>query len=252
MKRRMAVAVMGCCVALSACGGGGGDNSNASAPAAPTPSAAGQYAGTVNGRQATVLILDDGRFYTQYSAVGSPTLISGVVAGTVTSSSGNLSNGAGTDYNLEGQGVTNVTLSGTYSAKESLKASVTYGNGAKSDFSGNYDSTYDTVPSQATVTATFKGTSATNIGTRVGTDSVTLTADSNGSITGNGTSCSFTGSIKPHATGYVYDISLNFGSGSGCAYPNTSATGVGVMSGNQIHAFVQTPSKAGIIFLGTK
>ncbi|SAL87393.1 hypothetical protein AWB74_08097 [Caballeronia arvi] len=256
MNTRIAVAISGVSVILAACGGGGdgggGTSSNASAASSQSATAAGQYAGTVNGRQATVLVLDDGRFYTQYSVAGSPTLIAGVVAGTVTSSGGNLSNGSGTDYNLEGQGANQVTMSGTYSAKQLLKATVAYANGSRADFNGNYDSSYETAPTQTAVTGTFKGTSATNIGTRVGTDTVTLIADANGTVTGSGTNCSFTGSIKPHATGNVYDISLNFGSGSGCAYPNTSATGVGVMSSNQIHAFVQTPSKAGVIFLGTK
>ncbi|MDR5785369.1 hypothetical protein P9281_02210 [Caballeronia sp. LP003] len=252
MKTRIAVAILGISAVLAACGGGGSSGSDAPAASSQSATAAGQYAGTVNGRQATVLVLDDGRFYTQYSVTGSRTLIAGVVAGTVTSSAGNLSNGSGTDYNLEGQGANPIALSGTYSAKQALKATVAYANGAQSDFNGSYDSNYETVPTQTAVTGTFKGTSATDIGTRVGTDTVTLTADANGTIAGSGTNCSFTGSIKPHATGNVYDISLNFGSGSGCAYPNTSATGVGVMTGNQIHAFVQTPSKAGVIFLGTK
>jgi hypothetical protein len=244
------ISAMGMSVILAACGGGGGDG--APLPSTPSPSAAGQYVGTVNGRQATVLVMDDGRFYTQYSVAGQPNLIAGVVAGTVSSSSGNLSNGIGTDYNLEGQGANSVTLSGTYSAKQSIKAMVAYSNGAKSDFSGNYDVSYGTTPTQAAVTGTFRGNGATNIGAAVGIDNVTLTADASGNISGNGTNCSFTGSIKPHAAGNVYDINLNFGSGSGCAYPNTSASGVGVLSGNQIHAFVQTPSKASLLFLGSK
>jgi hypothetical protein len=83
-------------------------------------------------------------------------------------------------------------------------------------------------------------------------NNVTLTADANGSISGSGTNCPFTGTIKPHATGNVYHVTLTFGASAGCAYPNTSASGVGVLSGNQIHAFLQTPSKAGVLFLGTK
>jgi hypothetical protein len=244
------VAAVGMSVILAACGGGGDDR--ATAPSTPSPSAAGQYVGTVSGRQATVLVMDDGRFYTQYSAAGQPSLIAGVVAGTVSSSGGNLSNGIGTDYNLEGQGADSVTLSGTYAAKQSIKATVAYSNGANSDFSGNYDASYDTTPTQTAVIGTFRGNSATNIGASVAIDSVTLTADASGNISGNGTNCAFTGSIKPHAVGNVYDVNLNFGSGTGCAYPNTSASGVGVLSGNQIHAFVQTPSKAGVVFLGSK
>ncbi|KNH09138.1 Large exoprotein involved in heme utilization or adhesion [Candidatus Burkholderia brachyanthoides] len=133
MKTRMAGAVAWLSIILAACGGGGND-----APATTTPgvSAAGQYQGTVNGRHATILILDDGRFYTEYSNPYQSTLIAGVAAGNATSGSGVLSGGSGNNYNLEGQGVSAVSLSGSFIAKQSIKASVAYANGAKSDFTG--------------------------------------------------------------------------------------------------------------------
>ncbi|MDR5753801.1 MULTISPECIES: hypothetical protein [unclassified Caballeronia] len=127
-----------------------------------------------------------------------------------------------------------------------------YPGDGKSEFSRSYDTSYDTAPTLAAVTGTFKGTSATNIGANVALDNVTLTADAAGNITGTGTHCTFTGTIKPRAKGNVYDVGLTFGPGDGCAYPNASATGLGVMTGNVIHAFVQTPSKSGVLFVGTK
>lgn len=242
---------------LAACGGGGGDGGSAATAASaavnPAP-ATGKYAGTISGRQATVLVLDDGRFYTEYSVAGQPTVVAGVVAGTVSSGSGNLSGGTGFDYNLEGQGANSVTVAGTYVAKQSLTATVAYQTGAKSTFSGNYDSSYDTIPTQAAVTGTFSGQSATNMNILGGVSraNVTLTADASGNITGSSPNCPFTGTIKPHATGNVYDIHLDFGSGLECAYPNTSASGIGVLNGTQILAFVQTPSKGDVLFIGSK
>ncbi|SAL77999.1 hypothetical protein AWB67_05186 [Caballeronia terrestris] len=244
------VAAVGMSVILAACGGGGDDGGGALDAASPT--AAGQYTGTVSGRQASVLILDDGRVYTEYASPNSTNVIAGVVAGSVSSLNGNLSNGSGIDYNYEGQGVNSVVVSGSYSAKQWLKASVSYANGARSDFSGNYDASYDATPTQAAVAGKFTGSSATNIGTTVGIDSVTITVDAAGNIAGNGTNCPFTGTIKPHAKGNVYDVSLTFGAGTGCAYPNTTASGIGVLNGSQIHALAQTPSKAGVVFIGTK
>ncbi|WP_143753546.1 hypothetical protein [Caballeronia arationis] len=243
------LAAAGTSLVLAACGGGGGDSGSSG----PTlgPSAEGLYNGTVNDRQATVLVTDDGRFYSEYAVAGT-SLIAGVVTGTVVSVSGSLPSGTGTDYNYEGQGTNSVSLSGSYSAKQSIKATIAYSGGVKSAFSGSYDTSYDAAPSQAAVSGTFKGTSATNIGSNVALDSVTLTADAAGNITGNGTNCAFTGTIRPHAKGNLYDVGLTFGSGSGCAYPSSSATGLGVMNGNVIHAFVQTPSKAGVLFVGTK
>jgi hypothetical protein len=233
-------------VILTACGGGG--SSSPPAPA-PTPSAAGVYTGTTNtNRQASVLVLDDGRVYSLYSPVGNPNLIAGGIIGGISSANGALSNGNGLDYNFEGQGVNAVTISGTYVAKSSMSATLQYSNGAKTTFTGKYDSNYDTTPTQATVMGTFKGTAVTNLGSD---PSATITADANGSITGTGTGCAFTGSIKPHASGNVYDVTLSFGAGS-CAYPNTAATGVAVVSGSMIRAELQTPAKALVLFLGTK
>ncbi|KND55766.1 hypothetical protein BVER_00546 [Candidatus Burkholderia verschuerenii] len=103
-------------------------------------------------------------------------------------------------------------------------------------------------PTQAAVTGTFRGVSLTNLGS----DSATLTADANGVITGSGTNCTFTGTIKPHATGNVYDVTAQFAASSGCAYPNTSASGIGLVSGNGIRALLQTPTNAGVLFIGSK
>jgi hypothetical protein len=46
-------------------------------------------------------------------------------------------------------------------------------------------------------------------------------------------------------------VTLNFGAGS-CAYPNTLATGVGLLNGSSVYVELQTPAKAGVLFLGTK
>lgn len=245
---KTAIAMASAILALTACGGGGGDD-NGSSSNAPSATAAGQYNGTVNGRQATVTVLDNGRFYTQYSLVGSNTVLAGVVAGTVSSSSGKIQSGSGFDYNLEGAGVQSVSISGNYAAKQSLSATVTYTNGGKSSFTGSYDSTYDTTPTQAAVTGTFTGTSVTVLGS----DTATLSVDGNGVISGSGTNCPFTGTIKPHATGNVYDVTITFAAGSGCAYPGSSATGIGLLNGSGgIRALLQTPSNAGVLFIGSK
>jgi hypothetical protein len=52
----------------------------------------------------------------------------------------------------------------------------------------------------------------------------------------------------------VYDIALTFSGDSGCQYPNTKATGIALLSGSQqvVHAMLETPSNAGILFIGSK
>jgi hypothetical protein len=248
MKMRTVTTAIAAAVILAACGGGGSNNST---PAVSAASAEGQYTGNTNTNQAVVAtVLDSGKYYAQYSAAGNPAVIAGVVVGTVSSTNGTLSGGGGTDYNLQGAGVTSATLSGTYTAKASINGTVTYSNGAKVTLSGSYDSTYDATPALATAQGNYAGTSVTALGS----DVVILTADASGNITGKGTNCPFTGVIKPHARGNVYDISLTFSTSAGCAYPGTTATGIGLLSSSNkaIHAMLQTPSNAGILFVGTK
>jgi len=245
MQRRLIAA--GAAVLIAGCGGGGG---NTSAPA-PNPTAAGQYIGlTPDNRAVTTTILDTGKVYSQYSVAGQPGVIAGVVAGTAQSSSGTLSNGVGLDYNLEGEGTSPVTITGSYAAKQSLDATVAYSNGAKTATHHIYDTTYDQVPSLATIPGTYSGTSAV----AAGSDAVTLTIDGAGAITGQGTACRFTGTIKPHPTGNVYDITIAFSGDAGCAYPTTTAFGIALFSGSQrvVHAMLQTPANAGILFLGSR
>jgi hypothetical protein len=244
MQRRLMAA--GTAALIAGCGGGG----STSAPA-PNPTAAGQYIGlTADNRALTTTILDTGKVYSQYSVAGQPDVIAGVVAGTAQSRSGTLSNGVGIDYNLEGQGTNPVTITGTYAAKQSLDATVAYSNGAKTVAHQTYDTTYDQAPSLQAITGTYSGTSAV----AAGSDAVKLTIDGAGGITGQGTACRFTGTIKPHPTGNVYDITLAFSGDAGCAYPNTTAFGIALFGGAQrvVHAMLQTPANAGILFLGTK
>lgn len=236
---------------LAACGGGGGDGGSSSSPAVNSASAEGQYTGNTNTNQAVVAtVLENGKYYAQYSVAGNPALIAGVIVGSVSSTNGVLSGGSGTDYNLQGAGITSATLSGTYTAKTSINGTVSYANGAKVTLAGNYDPTYDTAPTLAASQGNYAGTSVTALGS----DVVILTADASGNITGKGTNCPFTGAITPHAKGNVYDITLNFSASSGCAYPSTTATGIGLLSSSNkvIHAMLQTPSNAGILFVGTK
>lgn len=237
----------GAAAVLAGCGGGGGGSSDP-APA-PSPTAAGQYIGfTADNRTTTATVLDTGKVYVQYSVAGQPAVIAGVVAGTVQSSGGTLT-GSGIDYNLEGQGTNAVTLSGSYVAKASLDSTVAYTNGNKSTAHLTYDTTYDIQPTLQAVTGTYSGSSTVELGS----DTVTITVDGAGAITGQGTNCRFTGALKPHSAGNVYDVSVAFSGDAGCAYPNVTATGIAlVSSGGVLHAMLQTPSEAGILVLASR
>nr|WKF61843.1 hypothetical protein HUO10_006375 [Paraburkholderia busanensis] len=237
-------------VLLAGCGGGGGGDGDGKASASTpvtTPTAAGEYNGvTSDNRVVDTIVLDTGAVYVQYGAVGQPNVYGGFVVGTTQSSAGALSGGSGIDYNLLGQGTNAVTVTGTYSAKQSLDAAVTYGNGTKITTHQTYQTNFEQTPSLPSIAGTYRGTMLLS----QGGDASTFTIDSAGKVTGSATSgCTFTGTVAPHAQGNVFDMSVQFGT-TACAYPGQTATGIVMLwSSTVVHAMLQTPSKVGVALI---
>lgn len=82
----------------------------------------------------------------------------------------------------------------------------------------------------------------------------TVTISSTGGLTGSSSGCSFTGTIVPDSSKTnFFDVSLSFG-GSPCAFPNQTATGIGVdylLSDNVTNQFlvvVTVGNSAGTVF----
>jgi hypothetical protein len=246
MKTRLIAA--GAAALITGCGGGGGGSSTPASTPVPTPTAAGQYTGaTSDNRVVTTTILENGSVYVQYGGQGQPDIFAGTLIGTVQSSGGTLSGGTGTDFNLEGQGANAVTVSGTYTAGQSLDATITYGNGTKVTSHQTHDTYYDQTPTLQAIAGNYSGYA------RVpgNNDASTFAIDATGRISGSSASgCAFTGTLTPRAVGYAYDVSVQFGAGA-CAYAGQTATGIAMIwSPKVIHAMVQTSSKAGIALLG--
>lgn len=259
-------------LSLAACGGGASSTATTSGAAStsspaptpapapapvpaptPSPSAAGLYSGnSSNGRTIRGILLDSGSFWVLYSGVGNPSVIEGGIQGTSTSALGGFSSTNARDFNLVGQGINDATISASYIAKQSLTGVVTYTRiSSVVSFNSSYDPLYDLTPSIANLVGSYTGTAAVVNST----ESASGTVTSAGALSGRGVSgCTFAGTIAPHSTGNVYDVSVTFGGGV-CSNGTNTVTGVAYFdpSNRRLYsAAVNSDRSNGFIFVGLK
>jgi hypothetical protein len=247
--------------ALTACGGGGGDDAPPATAGSTTTTttmstvstAEGLWSGTTStGRAVTGIVLDNNTYWVLYSSAGSSQVIAGAVQGTSTSAIGRFNSADGKDANLEGAGINNVTVSGTYTARQSFSGTLTYpALGQAVSFTTIFDRAYDLTPSLATVAGTYFGTAAV-VGS---TESAGVTITSAGQLSGTGAGgCRFSGSIAPHVKGNVYDVTVTFGGGV-CSNGTSTVNGVGYFDSGAKRLYgaaVNSARSNGFIFVGTK
>jgi hypothetical protein len=231
-------------------GGGGGNNI--------VGQAQGIYSGTVSSGYAfTTIVLPNDKLYAVYGTVTGKTLsLFGLVAGQGTSSGGTYTANV-TDYFYTG-----AVNSGSITAKYGtggLNGSLTE-NGTALTFTGtalpptspfDYGTLFDDPASLSTISGTWTGTLLDGMTT-------TATISSSGSVTGSSSGCSFTGAVAPDSSKLnFFNVSLTFG-GSPCAFPNQTATGVGVeyllSDGitHQLLAAVTVGTSAGTVFVAAR
>lgn len=236
---------------VTACGGGGGDG-GVSGPAGPSP-AEGLWYGTTNtNRSVAGIVLDDGTFYVLYSLSGSPNYIAGVVQGNASASNGTYSSSNAKDFNFgDGIGIVNVSLSGTYTTKQSFTGTAVYGgNLGTTTFSTLYSSDYEITPTLSAIAGTYTGQMVAS----AGYGSATISISTGGSISGNNGGCTVAGTVTPRSRGNVYNGSITFG-GSPCVYPNQSFSGIIYYDADYQAIYAIVPNAArtdGILFVGSK
>lgn len=228
MKRVYAAIACATALALVGCGGGGGGDHSVA------DGAQGFWSGTTDtNRDVAGIVLDDGTYWVIYTPENSNpgagvVSIAGVIQGNGSSNNGTFTSSNGKDFNFEGAGISDVSLSAAYQAKQSLNGNVNYANGTSVRFLSHYDATYDQKPSLATLAGSYSGPSIT----ASGPDQVTFTVDANGKITGSGASgCAFTGEAAPRPTGNVYNISVTF-QGGVCDLGANTVNGIAVLDPN--------------------
>ena len=250
MKRNLLVGLF-LAGALSACGGGGGGDGGSSP--APATSAEGLWIGsTNNGRSVTGVVLDDGIYWVLYSLVGNSAVIAGAIQGNGTSQNGSFVSSNGKDFNLEGLGVIDATVSASYVMKQSFTGAVTYtATGAQVTFTSSYDSNYELTPSLTAIAGTYSGSAATT----GGSESATVTISTSGAISGSGASgCAFSGSATPRAHGNIYNVSVTFAGGV-CDNGTSTVTGVAHFDAATKllrSAALNSARTNGFIYVGTK
>lgn len=199
-------------------GGGTGGTSNY------TGQAQGVYSGTASsGYSFSTIVLPNDKFYGIYgTTTGSTFYVYGMLAGQATSANDSLTANV-TDYLSTGQSFSD-TLTATDVPGQSVNGTITE-SGKPVTFNGTAlapaSFNYDTAASVGSISGAWNGALLDGITT-------TLTINSNGTVSGSSSGCSFTGTVTADGSGKnFYDVSITFGS-SPCAFPSQTATGVGV------------------------
>ena len=231
-------------IILSSCGG-------TNVP--PPPSAAqGLWCGTTNTDRSVIsLILSDGLFYVLYSSVGDPDTIAGVIQGNGTTNGNSFSSSNAKDFNLEGGGVIDATVSANFSARKTLNGTVSYTSYRGSTLTSTYRADYELTPSVPALAGTFTG----QVASSVGVENATVTLARNGTLSGSGESgCALTGSVTPRTDGNAFATSITFG-GPPCYFENQTFTGTSYFDATTRRLYSVTPNpdrSDGILFVGTK
>jgi hypothetical protein len=248
MQKMIAAALV--CAAMFGCGGGGSSGSDTTPPAI-TGSPAGLFHGTTsNGRSASAIVLDNGEYWIMYRVAGIPTLIAGAEQGHATFADGNFTSPDLKDFNLEGAGISNGTVTGTYVPKSRIAGSVVFTSSVVT-FSATYDPSYDLPASQALVAGNYIGMAAV----LAGTEPATLTISSTGALSGVSQSgCRFSGTALASPTGNTYAVRVTFAGGV-CSNGTSTVTGVAYYDSGTSRVYsaaLNSGRTNGFIFAGGK
>jgi hypothetical protein len=246
-----------CGVSLLLISCGGSYNSNASGGGGSGVTSGGDegvYSGIASsGDTFWTIILPNDKLFGIYGTVnGNQLLLDGIITGQGTENSSGYTASV-TDFPYAGS-----VKSGTFSASDFTGASLAGTldeDGTLTTFTGtsvlgsvwDYGTTFQTPASLSSISGTWTGTLLDGMTT-------TVTISSTGSVSGSSLGCSFTGTVVPDSSKEnFFDVSLTFG-GSPCAFPNQTATGIGVeyllSDGvtNQLLEAVTVGNSAGTVF----
>jgi hypothetical protein len=213
------------CLLLVGCGSNYSNNSGGSGGTTSySGQAQGVYSGTASsGYSFSTIVLPNDKFYGIYGTVtGNLFYVYGMVAGQGTSGNDSFTANV-VDYLYTGQTFSD-TLTATDVPGQSVSGSITE-SGTPTTFNGTALATssfnYNTAASVSSISGTWNGTLLDGVTT-------TVTINSNGTMSGSSSGCSFSGTVAADSSGKnFYDVSITFGA-SPCAFPNQTATGVGV------------------------
>lgn len=197
--------------------------------------------------------MDDGTYYVLYSTLADPSVIGGIVQGHGTSNNGSFTSTDARDFNLEGEGVLDATVSASYAVRQSFNGTVMYTAGGATTFATAYDPAYELTPSLAALAGTYTGAVAFSLGV----ENATVQVSDSGVITGTGESgCTLTGTASPRTSGNVFNLSITFG-GAPCYFAGQTLTGIAYYDDDPIvkRLYAAAPNATrtdGVLFVGEK
>jgi hypothetical protein len=106
--------------------------------------------------------------------IGNSSIVAGLVQVNGNSQNGSFTSSNGKDFNLEGLGILDSSVKGTYEMKQTLIGTITHQSG-QATFANNYDPDYELTPDLNQLAGTFTGVVANN-------ETVTVTVLASGSI----------------------------------------------------------------------
>lgn len=212
-------------VGLFGCGGGGGGGATTAAPApvVAASTAEGVYAGTIsNGKTHNALVLENDQVYVMYGTmVNGNLMVAGFIQGNGKSNNGSFSASDMRDYSPNGTSPA-FSLSATYVKNVSFNGTTTDGTTTVS-FTGaplqNSLYNYNTAANVANIVGAW---TITDLAGRP----VALNIAASGSFTGSTSGCTFSGTLKPRASGKnVFDAVATFGAAP-CLLPSQTVSGI--------------------------
>lgn len=260
---------------LSGCGGGGGGDDGVSgtgggtggggtgggaSPTTPTNSGSpeGFWCGTdSNGYVDNIVVLSNGTVWGIYASgncnslslnpLGAGTFNGGAFHGSVTSG-GNGVTGTVREFYFSNGGSTQLTVSGTALAKDTLNITLSDATTLRA----NYSAQYDQPATLAAVAGTYSGPAVVSVDGGL-VANVTISAGGAITMPADAYGCSATGTIAPHGSVGLYDVSVTF-HGAACSLGNGgTATGIAVLKGRQLQSLAVTSSGlTGFFYVGNK
>lgn len=209
---------------LAGCGGGGGSGT-AQVPIVPaTTTAEGVYSGTIsNGKSHNALVLENDQVYMMYGTmVNGSLMVSGFIQGNGKSNNGSFSATDMREYRASAGTSPNFTLSATYVKNTSFSGTTSDGTTTISFTGGPLQNSLYNYNTAANVANIVGAWTITDLAGRP----VALNIATSGSFTGSTSGCTFTGTIKPRASGKnVFDAVATFGAAP-CLLPGQTVSGI--------------------------
>jgi len=250
-RKSIALTALVCALGLglTGCGGDGGDNGSDTPTPTPSVRTAAEGMWCDNDYQDTVVIFrDDGKFWL-WSGGGSCgsgfTSLWSTTHGTYTTNGNNFS-GSDKTFNYEESEIQSETFTGTAVAKNTLHARSSEDLDTDPGANFIYMSTYDQPASLDSLAGSYTGKAATMAVGYAYQKTGVVISGSDLSMPEDASGCSAQGTVKPHGSVNMFDLSITFKGASCWLGDGTTAKGIAVQIGGSDQIQIQAVTDDGL------